>query len=139
MGGPFFVLIPVAFCAALLRQARTVLELAALDGRDPTASARAAELLVLQGVYEDIRQAQHAFTRTGRAANAPARWKRWRALWKVTLRMAHLLGILTPDEGSNDAGGPVRRIADQAWRWLLLGAVFLVGLVAPSSGSRTWR
>ncbi|MFE6358533.1 hypothetical protein ACFVP3_00745 [Streptomyces sp. NPDC057806] len=60
VGGPFVVLIPVAFCAALLRQARTVLELAALDGRDPTERARAGELLVLQGVYEDMGHAQDA-------------------------------------------------------------------------------
>jgi hypothetical protein len=131
VGGPFLVLIPVAFCAALLRQARTVLELAALDGRDPTASARAGELLVLQGVYEDTRQARHALARTGRAAGAPARWKRWTALWDVTLRMAHLLGLLTPGEGSQDPRRRVRRVAVQAWRWLLLGVVFLVGLVAP--------
>jgi hypothetical protein len=131
VGGPFLVLIPLAFCAALLRQARTVLELAALDGRDPTASARAGELLVLQGVYEDTRQAQRALARTGRAPGAPARWKRWVALWDVTLRMAHLLGVLTPGDEGQDAGGRVGRVAVQAWRWLLLGVVFLVGLVAP--------
>lgn len=131
MGGPFLVLIPVAFCAALLRQARTVLELAALDGRTPTASARAAELLVLQGVYEDTRQAQDALARTGRAAGAPACWKRGVALWGVTLRMAHLLGILAPADESQDAGRRVGRVAVQTWRWLLLGVVFLAGLVAP--------
>ncbi|MFI6009601.1 hypothetical protein ACIBAG_12370 [Streptomyces sp. NPDC051243] len=133
VGGPFLLLIPVAFCAALLRQARTLLELAALDGRDPTASARAGELLVLQGVYEDTRQAQDALTRTGRAAPAaaPARWKRWVALWDVTVRMARLLGLLTPDDESPATGGRVRRLAVQVWRWLLLGVVFLVGLVAP--------
>ncbi|NWF30938.1 hypothetical protein HW130_32645 [Streptomyces sp. PKU-EA00015] len=129
VGGPFLVLIPVAFCAALLRQARTVLELAALSGRDPTASARAGELLVLQGVYEDTRQAQHALARTERAAGAPAR-RRWGAMWDVTLRMAHLLGVLAAEEESQ-AAGRVRRVAVQAWRWLLLGVVFLVGLVAP--------
>ncbi|MEU3983830.1 hypothetical protein AB0F77_27755 [Streptomyces sp. NPDC026672] len=134
MGGPFLVLIPVAFCAALLRQARTVLELAALDGRDPTASARAGELLVLQGVYEDTRQARDALARAGRAAvapDAPARRKRWAILWDVTLRMAHLLGILAPADESQDTGRRVRRVAVKAWRWLLLGLVFLVGLVAP--------
>jgi hypothetical protein len=131
VGGPFLVLTPLAFCAALLRQARTVLELAALDGRDPTASARAAELLVLQGVYEDTRQAQDALTRTAPAAGTPARWKRWAALWNVTLRMAHLLGILTPADEGEDTGRRVRRAAVQAWRWLLLAVVFLLGLVAP--------
>jgi hypothetical protein len=131
VGGPFLVLVPLAFCAALLRQARTVLELAALDGRDPTASARAGELLVLQGVYENTRQAQDALNRTPHPAGAPARWRRWAALWTVTLRMAHLLGILAPADESQDAGRRVRRVAVQAWRWLLLGVVFLVGLIAP--------
>lgn len=131
VGGPFLVLIPVAFCAALLRQARTVLELAALGGRDPTASARAAELLVLQGVYGDTRQAREALARTGRADRAPTPGARWVALWGVTLRMAHLLGVLAPDDASQAAGGRVRRVAEQAWRWLVLGLVFLAGLVAP--------
>ncbi|GAA3494630.1 hypothetical protein GCM10019016_017300 [Streptomyces prasinosporus] len=132
VGGPFLVLIPVAFCAALLRQARTVLELAALDGRDPTASARAGELLVLQGVYKDTRQAQEALARTGRAAaGPPSRWKRWRALWDVTLRMAHLLGVLAPGDEGRETGRRVRRVAVQTWRWLLLGVVLLVGLVVP--------
>ncbi|MFF8196273.1 hypothetical protein ACF05L_36635 [Streptomyces bobili] len=131
MGGPFLVLIPVAFCAALLRQARTVLELAALDGRDPTARARAGELLVLQGVYEDTGQAQHALAGTGHVAGAPVRWKRWTALWHVNLRMAHLLGVLTPDDAGQAPGRHLRRVAVQAWPWLLLGTVFLVGLVAP--------
>src|SRR5690242_13079248 len=35
VGGPFIVLVPVAFCAALLAQAQMVLELAAVSGRDP--------------------------------------------------------------------------------------------------------
>jgi predicted outer membrane lipoprotein len=131
VGGPFLALTPVAFCAALLRQARTVLELAALDGRDPTARARARELLVLQGVYEDTGQAQHALARTGPDAGAPVRWKRWAALWHVTLRMAHLLGVLTPGDAGQTPGRRLRRVTVQAWRWVLLGTVFLVGVVAP--------
>ncbi|MCT7355988.1 hypothetical protein N4P33_28115 [Streptomyces sp. 15-116A] len=145
VGGPFLVLIPLAFCAALLRQARTILELAALSGRDPTAAARRAELLVIQGVYGDTRQAQEALTRQDgrgdrqdRAADAPpARRRRRTALWRVTVRMAHLLGLLAPGEESDGGDGGegtarrLRRIAVQVWRWLLLGTVFLVGLVAP--------
>ncbi|WP_328868793.1 hypothetical protein OHT76_01120 [Streptomyces sp. NBC_00287] len=131
VGGPFLVLIPVAFCAALLRQVRTILELAALSGRDPTAGARAGELLVLQGVYEDIRQAQEALARRGRTPGAPTRFRRWVSVWAVTVRMAYLLGLLTPGGESQAAGRRVRRVAVQAWRWLLLVVVFLVGLVAP--------
>jgi predicted outer membrane lipoprotein len=131
VGGPFVVLIPVAFCAALLRQARTVLELAALDGRDPTARDRAGELLVLQGVYEDTGQAQDALARLPRAGGLPARGRRWKTLWGVTLRMARLLGVLTPGDAGQEAGGRLRGLAVQVWRWSFLGAVFLVGLVAP--------
>ncbi|GHH88567.1 hypothetical protein [Streptomyces capitiformicae] len=82
-------------------------------------------------MYEDTRQAQDALTRTGGATGAPARWKRWTALWTVTLRMARLLGILTPADESQDASRRARRGAVQAWGWLLLGVVLLVGLVAP--------
>ncbi|MGW7051135.1 hypothetical protein [Streptomyces sp. NPDC054887] len=131
VGGPFLVLIPVAFCAALLTQARTVLELAALDGRDPTARARAGELLVLQGVYKDTAEALDALARSERAPRAPARWRRWTALWRVTVRMAHILGVLTPGDRKPDTGPRVRRVASGAWQWLLLGAVILVGMVAP--------
>ncbi|MGW6391780.1 hypothetical protein ACWFR1_15030 [Streptomyces sp. NPDC055103] len=131
VGGPFVVLIPLAFCGALLAQARTVLELAALDGRDPTAGARAAELLVLQGVYEDTRQAREALARAGPPADAPTRRRRWVALWGVTLRMARLLGLIVPGDESQGQGGHVRRVAARAWRWVILGVVILVGMVAP--------
>jgi hypothetical protein len=124
VGGPFMLVVPVAFCAALLRQARIVLELAALDGRDPTDEERAAELLVLQGVHEDEATARAALTafRPG----PPGRRPRLIAMWELTWRMAHLLGLITPN---GDAGRT--RWTAQAGRWLLIGAVFLTGLVAP--------
>ncbi|WP_418960613.1 MFS transporter [Streptomyces tritici] len=131
VGGPFIVLVPFAFCAALLSQARTILELAALDGRDPTDGTRAAELLVLQGVYEDVGQARAALVRTAPAVGAPVRRRRWTALWGITVRMARLLGVITPSEEDQGEGGRVRRAAVRTWRWLLLAVVFLVGLVAP--------
>ncbi|MFF9017078.1 hypothetical protein ACF09C_29445 [Streptomyces sp. NPDC014870] len=128
VGGPFMVLIPVAFCGALLLQARTILVLAGLDGRDTTAPERAAELLVLQGVYADPEAAL-----TGLLARAEPtdttdedrpRPGRLAALWTLVLRMARLLGIVTPDDGGR---GRVARIGS----WVLLIAVFLTGLVAP--------
>ncbi|GAA5025841.1 hypothetical protein GCM10023335_60850 [Streptomyces siamensis] len=129
VGGPFLVLVPFAFCAALLRQGRTVLELAALDGHDPTTSARVAELLALQGVYEDTPRAQEALAGIARAEPLPS-LKRWPAMWRLTVRMAYLLGLVTT--GDDTAGvGRVRRIAVQTGRWTLVVAVFLVGLVAP--------
>ncbi|MBE8475592.1 hypothetical protein [Streptomyces justiciae] len=141
VGGPFLLLVPVAFCAALLRQARTILELAALDGRDPTTRGRAAELLVLQGVYDDVERADAALDarcgeRAGlsKSAEDPAdadpvaggRLRRPVALWNLILRMARLLGLITP---AQTTGRRPRLV--QAARWLLLGVVFVVGLVAP--------
>src|SRR6516165_6424407 len=51
VGGPFIVLIPVAFCAALVAQAQMAFEVAAINGYAPTDQMRAADLLVLQGAY----------------------------------------------------------------------------------------
>ncbi|WP_406007811.1 hypothetical protein OG440_17835 [Streptomyces sp. NBC_00637] len=149
VGGPFLVLIPVAFCAALLRQTRTILELAALTGRNPTERDRAAELLVLQGVYDDVPAARTGLTAytvdtpddpdpdpesqdlTGPASPSksagPARRRGHpAALWTLTVRMARLLGLLTP---AGPGGRPRRSV--QAARWLLLAAVIVVGLAAP--------
>ena len=123
VGGPFLLLIPVAFCAALLRQMRICLELAALTGRDPTTLDSAAELLVLQGVYDDVGTARAALDIH---APAPSRGVRPTALWTLVLRMARLLGLLTPDEPGTRPGRLVL-----IGRWLLLVAVLLVGTVAP--------
>src|SRR5215472_2546756 len=60
VGGPFIVLMAVAFCAALLAQAQMVFELAAVFGRDPTDRLRGAELLVLLGAYESTAEAAAA-------------------------------------------------------------------------------
>jgi len=124
VGGPFLLLIPVAFCAALLRQARIVLELAALDGRDPTDKERACELLVVQGVYGDEATARAALT--AYRPRPPGRRPRLASLWDITWRMARLLGLLTPSGSAERTRWTV-----QAGRWLLVGAVFLTGLVAP--------
>ncbi|MCB5167522.1 hypothetical protein LG634_22165 [Streptomyces bambusae] len=68
VGGPFIVLVPFAFCAALLAQLRMALELAAVAGHDATAPDRTAELLVIQGAHPDVRTARAAL-----AAVAPCR------------------------------------------------------------------
>ncbi|MFI1653513.1 hypothetical protein ACH4ZU_01060 [Streptomyces sp. NPDC020472] len=120
MGGPFLLLIPVAFCGALLSQARIVLELAATEGLDTTDPDRAAELLVLQGVYADTAAARAALD----GPRSQSRRGRVAALRDLVLRMAWLLGLLTP---SDEKVGLWTRIG----QWVLVGCVFLVGLVAP--------
>ncbi|MFD8598173.1 hypothetical protein ACFV1L_24525 [Kitasatospora sp. NPDC059646] len=123
VGGPFMVLVPFAFCTALLTQSRMMLELAAVAGRDPTEGARAAELLVIQGVYPDEEQAAAALeaAAAARPGTAPGRIT---ALWTVVKRMARLLGVVTPRQ--RPVPGAVR-----VGQWALLAVVFLVGLVAP--------
>ncbi|MFB9462950.1 hypothetical protein [Streptomyces cinereospinus] len=168
VGGPLLIMAPFAFCAALLSQARTCLELAALEGQDATTPVRGAELLVLQGVHADVGRAGAALAEaalaerrrtdgkragrsTGRAAGPegtrerqdgmPERtWeredgmpeaggRRMTVLWQLTVRMARVLGLVPP-KGEATAGG-LRRWLVTVGRYALLGAVFLVGMVAP--------
>ncbi|MEW2413161.1 hypothetical protein AB0953_05495 [Streptomyces sp. NPDC046866] len=135
VGGPFLVFVPVAFCAALLSQARTMLELAALAGHDPTVPRRAAELLVLQGVYEDEDTAEKALAADNRGERPPGPGgagpgrRRFSAVTALTLRMAKLLGLMPPRR--TDAPPTVRDRLAFVGRWALLGVTFLVGTVAP--------
>jgi hypothetical protein len=127
VGGPFLAWVPVAFCRALLAQAQLMLELAALAGRDPQDSARAAELLVLQGAYPDTGSAAAALALTPTTDTARSgEGGRLAGLWQVTLRMASILGLRAV-EGSERSVSWFTR----AGQWLLLGAVLVVGTVAP--------
>ncbi|MFJ8162572.1 hypothetical protein ACIRBY_16840 [Streptomyces sp. NPDC096136] len=136
VGGPFLLFIPVAFCAALLSQARTTLELAAVAGRDPTAPRRAAELLVLQGVYADEDTAERALAGREGAGDGPPeppedlpRRRGFAALTALTLRMAKLLGLMPPRP--RDGRPTARERLGAVGRWTLLGVTFLVGTVVP--------
>ncbi|MGW1543718.1 hypothetical protein ACWCPM_26345 [Streptomyces sp. NPDC002309] len=141
IGGPMTIMAPFAFCAALLSQARICLELAALGGHDPTVPVRGAELLVLQGVYPDVDRARVALSdavlaergeagkRASRSVEAGPRRGRAATLFELTLRMARVLGLIAPKEQAKEGGA--RRWLLAVGRYVLLGVVFLVGLVAP--------
>jgi hypothetical protein len=125
VGGPFIVLIPFAFCAALLAQAQMSLELAALAGYAPDDEMRAADLLVIQGAYASPDQAGAALAtvtqdqgkRVGRRLPRGSRIS-------MIKRMAYLLGIL-------QSNGPKRSRSRVLAQWFLLGLTFVVGLVLP--------
>lgn len=129
VGGPFIVLVPVAFVAALLAQIKMLFRMAALAGRDPLAAERAAEVLVIMGVYKTVDQATAAMAAIGRppdAGSAPVEKRsRLSATWSVIWRMAWLLGLLAPDPAT-----PVGTVV-HICRWALLGLAFLVGTVVP--------
>ncbi|MFF4321336.1 hypothetical protein [Streptomyces sp. NPDC001568] len=128
VGGPFMLLVPVAFCAALIEQLRMALELACLAGRDPSDPERAAELLVLQGVHPDTDRARTALLAVSRQRPRTNRKGRGRTRtgWAVVSRMARLLGLVTPDDAVPRPSRPAR-----ARQWATLILVVLAGTVVP--------
>jgi hypothetical protein len=125
VGGPFIVLLPVAFCAAMLAQAQMALELAALAGYAPDDEMRAADLLVIQGAYSTTEEASAALARLTRDPKR-REGKRLPHGSRISMvkRMAFMLGLL----GSSDEKPSRLRSALQM---AMVGAVFLVGLVLP--------
>jgi hypothetical protein len=124
VGGPFIVLIPITFCAALLAQAQMAFELAAINGYAPTDRMRAADLLVIQGAYGTTQEAGAALdtvTRGGREGGRLPRGARWRML----KRMAFLLGLL------GAPGTPKPQWFISVVRWIALGVTLVVGFVLP--------
>jgi hypothetical protein len=120
------VLIPVAWCAALLAQAQIVFELAALAGYSASDEMRAADLLVLQGAYGSSAEARAALARVT-TASAPSRRLRVDMIW----RMAYMLGLLGP-------GGAQRGLIRRILGWVFVCVVFPVGFVLPFVWLRTW-
>ena len=126
VGGPFILFVPVAFVAALLAQIKMLLRMAALTGRDPRAPQRAAELLVIMGVYQDVARAAAALralpaTEAGEVRKHSVVY----ATVDLVRRMAKLLGLISPA-----ALTPVSRLI-RVGRWLLLGVALIIGIVAP--------
>ena len=124
VGGPFIVLIPIAFCAALLAQAQMVFELAAVSEHEPKDRMRAAELLVLIGAYDSTDVAAEALARVTRQAGKREGKRLPRGTrWAMLKRMAYLVGVL----GIGDDRSRLRA----ALGWTGIGILFLVGLVLP--------
>ncbi|MER8187487.1 hypothetical protein [Kitasatospora sp. NPDC094015] len=125
VGGPFMLLVPVAFCAALLAQLRMVLELAALAGHDPMERRRAAELLMVQGAYPTVPEAELALAAVPDRPARPAEGRLPRGTRVRMLReMAYLLGLIDP--GARQPGR-VRQVAG----WVLTAALVVVCFFFP--------
>jgi hypothetical protein len=125
LGGPFIVLLPVAFCAAMLAQAQMALELAALAGYAPDDEMRAADLLVIQGAYPSTSEASAALAKLTRDPKQ-REGKRLPRGSRISMvkRMAFMLGLLG---SSDEKPSRLRSVLNMG----LLGVVFLVGLVLP--------
>jgi hypothetical protein len=125
VGGPFIVLIPIAFVAALLAQAQMVFELAAVAGRNPRDHLRAAELLVLLGAYPTTEEAGAAIAAMPRDAGK-REGKKLPAGTRIDMvrRMAYLLQMLGPTDET-------RTRLRATLGWIGITVLFLVGLVLP--------
>jgi hypothetical protein len=123
VGGPFIVLIPVAFCAALLAQAQMVFELAAVAGHEPNDRMRAADLLVLLGAYPSTDEASEALASLVRKPAGDSKKLHPGTRWDMVRRMAYLLGVF----GIDDRRSRFR----VAIGWVGIGVIVLVGLVLP--------
>lgn len=123
LGGPFVVLMPVSFVAALLAQAQMILELAALAGQDPRSERRVADLLVLQDVYPSTEAAEAALPEVPRHPQGGRGRLPRRTRWSLLVRMAAILGIT----GGGEKPGKFQRVMSTA----LIAALFLVGMVLP--------
>lgn len=140
LGGPFMLLWPPAFCAALVAQLQMVLTLAALSGNRSDDEGLAADLLVLQGACPDPAAARRALAATAAEAAGPGpdggnhdgsaaeRTPGSRAGWWSTgRRLAHLIGLLTPADGSTGTRSRARQLAG----WIGIALLCAVGFVAP--------
>jgi hypothetical protein len=123
VGGPFIVLLPVAFCAALLAQAQMVYELAAVSGRDPRDATRASDLLVLLGAHDSAEEAEAAIATMKKNPRQEGKKLPAGARVDMVKRMSYLLGLLTPDPGYSR----FRFIIG----WVGIGFLLLVGFVLP--------
>ena len=119
---PFIVLIPVAFCAALLAQAQMALEVAAINGYAPSDQMRAADLLVIQGAYGSTEDASAALAKIARDPKQHEGKKLPRgSRWSMIKRMAFMLGLM-------GAAGDEKPSRLRAWfQYALLGAAPRVG------------
>jgi hypothetical protein len=101
-GTPFFIALVPAYIAFLWAQARMVLQIAALRGRDPGDPALAAELLALRGVYPSKEEAADALARLDEqplaADGRRARLERWALLVRRILVLAAFASPASPEQ-----------------------------------------
>jgi hypothetical protein len=99
-GTPSFIALVPAYVAVLWEQARMVLRIAALEGRDPRDPEMVAEFLALRGVYPTAREAADAVA--GIPPEPPKRTERrplnvWFSSWfELVQRMLVLAGFVGP-------------------------------------------
>jgi hypothetical protein len=101
-GTPFFVALLPAYLSFLWAQARMVMRIAALHGRDPTAPGMAAEILVLRGIYPDTESAQHVLDHLDEKPSKAERRRDRLAAWVFLVRRILILAAFTSASNPDD-------------------------------------
>jgi hypothetical protein len=123
LGGPFIVLVPLAFCIAALTQGQMMMELGAIAGSESTGTAQAADLLVILGAYPTVEDAAAALAAVKeKPASEGDKLPRGTRIAMVR-RLAYLLGLFTV--------GDERSGLRQAIGWIGITFTIVVGLVLP--------
>lgn len=115
-GTPFLIALVPAYVSVLWEEARMVMAIASLNGRDPREPGFAGELLALRGLYETPREAMAEVKKLeGEATEDQAMQtdgddtKGWFASWRgLAMRILVLAGFLSPSKKPGDAGRPSR-------------------------------
>jgi hypothetical protein len=123
LGGPFIVLIPLAFCIAALTQGQMMMELGALAGNESTGTAQAADLLVILGAYPTVEDASAALATVKPVPTSEGDKLPRGTRIAMVRRMAYLLGLFTV--------GDERSSFRQVVGWIGVMLTFVVGLVLP--------
>ena len=128
-GTPFLIALVPAYVSVLWEQARMVMRIAALEGRDPREPAFAAELLCLRGLYETPEAAQAGLEQLGTGPPGEVKGVRDRvvAWYRLVYRILILAGLLAGGGAEEDTRGRVRRTVSLVFG----GALYLLTWVVP--------
>jgi hypothetical protein len=130
-GTPFLIALVPAYVSVLWEQARMVMRIAALSGRDPRDDSFAAELLSLRGLYETPALALEGLSQlaSGRRGDNGGLRGRLIAWVRLVYRILILAGFVSaPARGEAKAG---RSWAGRGLTWLLAAGLFVITWVIP--------
>ena len=128
-GTPFLIALVPAYVSVLWEQARMVMRIAALKGRDPREPAFAAELLCLRGLYATPEAAEAGLEELGTGPPGEVTGVRRRvvAWYRLVYRILILAGLLAGSGGEEDTRGRVRRTVEL----VVGGGLYLLTWVVP--------
>ena len=131
-GTPFLIALVPAYVSVMWEQARMVMRVAALNGRDPREPRFAAEVLSLRGLYETPDAAAEALSRLDsekRVVSTTGARARLEAWVRLVYRILIFAGFVSAPEAGADEAKPPRIL--RAFSFLFGLAIYLFTWVVP--------